>query len=144
VPGNQGNQGAAGNQGNQGAQGSLGNQGNQGTTGIAPFTASFYLNSGVPGTNVVGDFAPVAESISSCMVFVLASDSSTDLTFNITMAGVSVFSSPPTVTHGTAGDTLVNKTSSLASPPISVAANAIFLLSVSSGTASWVFTVKLY
>jgi len=107
-----------------------------------PITVSFYINNGSAADPVAADFAPRAGSLTKCKVLVIASDAAVNLTFDIKKNGVSVFTAPPTVAMGTAALTLVNETASLTGT-ITVAADDIFKLSISSGSSSWIVSIKL-
>ena len=113
-----------------------------GASSTLPLTIAFYLNNGSAGDPIAADFAPRAGSLAQCKVLVIASDGAVDLTFDIKQNGVSVFSAPPTVAMGTASLTLVDVTASLAGT-VTVAADDIFKLSISSGSASWIVSIKL-
>jgi hypothetical protein len=104
----------------------------------------FMMASGATGATLTPPgrlVAPRAAVISKCKVIINAADATTDLTFNIKKNGTSVFSGAQTVTHGTAAGTL--QTLSLATPTISVAADDIFTIDITSGTAVWSFTAQL-
>lgn len=106
-------------------------------------TIGFILNSGATGTSVAPrQVAPRSGLITKCKVVTNASDGSTDLTFRIRQNGTDVFSSDPTVTHGAAAGTLSTFTT-LTSSPLSVAADDVFSIDVTSGTASWQVTIQL-
>jgi len=107
-----------------------------------PIVVAFYINNGSAGDPVAADFAPRAGSLTKCKVLVVASDAAVDLTFDIKKNGVTVFTAPPTVAMGTASLTLVNETASLTGT-IAVAADDIFKLSISSGSSSWIVSIKL-
>lgn len=103
----------------------------------------FIMNSGATGTNVGPTLiAPRAGKVTKCKIVVHAADPSTDLTIKIKKNGTDVFSADPTVTHGSAVGTIVTSTS-LTSSPLSIAADDLFTIDVSSGTSAWQFTAQL-
>jgi hypothetical protein len=103
----------------------------------------FIINDGSTGTNVGPELiAPWASSISKCKLVTKASDGATDLTFTIKKNGTAVFTSSQTITHGTATGTLTTITA-LTSVPLSVSADDIFTIDISSGSIAWLFTVQL-
>jgi hypothetical protein len=71
-----------------------------------------------------------------------ASDPTTDLTFKIKKNGTDVFSSDPTVAHATAAGT-VSTFTALTSSPLSIAADDVFTIDISSWTSTWQFTAQL-
>lgn len=108
-----------------------------------PLVIGFILTSGATGTNVGPELAaPRAGSFTKCKVITKTSDASTDLTFRIKQNGVDIFSSDPTVAHGTSGST-VSTFTGLTSSPLAVAADDVFTIDVTSGTSSWQVTVQL-
>lgn len=110
---------------------------------IPLLTIGFILNSGAIGTNVGPELiAPRAGSFTQCKVVTKTSDATTDLTFKIKQNGTDIFTSDPTVVHNTAAGT-VNTFTAFTSSPLSVAANDLFTIDVTSGTASWQVTVQL-
>jgi hypothetical protein len=109
----------------------------------SPLVIGFVINDGDAGTNVGPEFpAPHPGTISKCKVLVKASDASVDLTFKINQNGVDVFSSDPTIAHGTAGGTLFTFTA-LTSSPLPVAADDKFTIDITSGSGAWKFTTQL-
>lgn len=109
----------------------------------APFVLGFVLNTGATGTNVGPTLiAPRAGSFSKCKVVVKASDPSTDLTFTIKKNGTAIFSSSQTITHGASAGAITTITA-LTSVPLSVAADDLFTLDITSGTSTWQVTVQL-
>lgn len=103
----------------------------------------FIINSGLIGTNVGPMLAArQAGQVIKCVITVKTSDASVDLTFKIKKNGTDVFSSDPTITHGTASGTVVTSTS-LTSVPLSVAANDVFSIDITSGSSTWQFTAQL-
>lgn len=126
---------------------------NSGATGLEFFSLGssdipflligFALGTGAPGTNVATPaLAPRAGSVTKCKFVTKASDPSTDLTFTIKKNGTSIFSSSPTVTHGTSSST-VSTFTSLTSSPLSIAVDDVFTLDISSGTSTWQGTIQL-
>jgi hypothetical protein len=110
---------------------------------VSVLVVGFIMSSGATGTNVGPELiAPRAGAFTKCKVVTKASDATTDLTFKIKQNGVDVFATDPTVAHGTAGGTLSTFTT-LTSSPLAVAADDIFTIDVTSGTATWQFTVQL-
>jgi hypothetical protein len=103
----------------------------------------FDINNGSTGTNV-GPMLPAnnAGVVNKCVIVTKASDAVTDLTFKIKKNGTDVFSVDPTITHGTASGTLTTVTT-LTSVPLSVAANDVFTIDITSGTSTWQFTAQL-
>lgn len=107
-----------------------------------PLVVGFAMGSGATGTGLAYAVAPRAGQIGKCKILVTKSDAATDLTFLIKKNGTNVFTSNPTVTHGAAAGSLSTSTS-LTSVPLTVAADDIFSIDVTSGTTSWVFTAQL-
>jgi hypothetical protein len=106
-------------------------------------TINFIVNDGSAGTNIGPELpAPHAGTVSRCKVVTKASDASVDLTFKIKQNGVDVFSSDPTVAHGTAGGTLSTFTA-LTSSPLPVADGDIFTIDITSGSSAWICTILL-
>jgi hypothetical protein len=103
----------------------------------------FNVGNGSVGT-IVGGYAiaPRSGTVSKCKIVVNAADASTALTFTIKKNGTSVFSSNPTISAGTASGTLSTSTS-LTSVPLSVAADDLFKLEITSGGSAWSFTAQL-
>lgn len=103
----------------------------------------FVMASGATGTNVGPMLAaPRAGSLTKCVITVKASDSSTALTFKIKQNGTDIFSTDPTIAAGTASGTVTTSTS-LTISPLTVAANDVFSIDISSGSSSWQFTAQL-
>lgn len=103
----------------------------------------FTVNDGSVATRATNTYASrQAGQVIKCVIVVTASDPTTDLTFKILQNGADVFSADPTVTHGTAADTLVTSTS-LTSVPLAVAADDKFYLQITSGSSAWKFTAQL-
>jgi hypothetical protein len=115
--------------------------------GGVPSTASlvigFVINSGTVGTNV-GKYAiaPRTGTLSKCKVAVASSDGSTQLVFTIKKNGTAVFTTSPTIAAGAAAGTLSTFTG-LTSSPLSVAADDLFTIDITSGSSSWAFTAQL-
>lgn len=80
--------------------------------------------------------------ITKCKVVTKASDPSVDLQFRIKQNGVDVFSSDPTITHGTASGT-VDTFTTLTSSPLAIAADDVFQIDILSGNSSWKVTIQL-
>jgi hypothetical protein len=103
----------------------------------------FSMNTGATGTNVGPMIAaPRAGVVNKCVIVTKASDGATALTFKIKQNGTDVFSADPTIAAGTASGTVTTSTS-LTSLPLSVAANDVFSIDITSGTATWQFTAQL-
>jgi len=105
----------------------------------------FVIADGTSGTDI-GPMLVAARSgsVSKCKVVVKASDASTDLGFTIKQNGISVFTSSPTVTAGTASGTVLTFTGLTASPPpLAISADDVFTIDIISGSSSWVFTAQL-
>lgn len=103
----------------------------------------FIIGDGTAGTNVGPMLAATRNgTVSKCVIVVKASDASTVLTFKIKQNGTDVFSSDPTVAAATASGT-VSTVTALTSTPLTVAANDVFSIDITSGTSSWKFTAQL-
>lgn len=103
----------------------------------------FVVNNGAVGTNVGPELlAPRAGSVTKCVIVVKSSDGTTGLTFRIKKNGTDVFSSDPSVAAGTSAGT-VSSTTSLTSNPLSVAANDVFTIDITSGSPNWAFSAQL-
>jgi hypothetical protein len=108
-----------------------------------PLAIGFIITIGTTGTDVGPILlAPRAGTLSKCVIVTKVSDPSTALTIKVKQNGTDVFSIDPTVAAGTASGT-VNTFTALASSPLSVAANDVFTLDITSGTATWQATVQL-
>lgn len=108
-----------------------------------PMVIGFAVGGGAIGTAVGGRaIAPRAGSVSKCKVVINASDAAVDLTFTIKQNGVGVFTSNQTITHGASPGTLSTITS-LTSTPLTVAADDLFTMEITSGSSSWAFTAQL-
>jgi hypothetical protein len=93
-------------------------------TGAVANPAAVLLNATVTGT------------IHGCTFVTTTSDNSTNLTFNLKLAGTSIFSGgAQTITAGTSSGT--TSTLTLATSTISVTAGQQWALSISSGTSNW-------
>jgi hypothetical protein len=104
----------------------------------------FVMNSGATGTNVGAMMiAPHAGAITKVKLVTKASDAAIDLTFDIKQNGVSIFTAPLTVAHGTASGTLTTFAGVLTSSPLAIAADDIFTIDITSGAATWQFTVQI-
>jgi hypothetical protein len=98
---------------------------------------------GGAGTDVTPMLAaPRAANIAKCKVVVKASDPSTDFVFKIKKNGTDVFSTDPTVPHGTASGTVLTFTA-LTSSPLAVAADDVFSMDITTGSATWALTIQL-
>jgi hypothetical protein len=108
-----------------------------------PPVISFNVGDGTADT-IVGGYAiaPRNSAVSKCKIVVNGSDPAIALTFTIKQNGVSVFSSDPTVAAGTAAGTLSTSTG-LTSVPLTVAADDLFSLDITSGSSAWQFTAQL-
>jgi hypothetical protein len=103
----------------------------------------FVMSSGATGTNVGPMLAaPHAGIVSKCCVVTKASDAAIDLTFKIKKNGTDVFSTDPTVTHGTAAGT-VNIFTALTATPLTVVAGDVFSIDITSGASAWQFTAQM-
>jgi hypothetical protein len=104
----------------------------------------FSIGSGATGTAVGGyAVAPLAGAITTGRIVITASDASVDLTFDIKQNGTTIFSTPPTITHGASVHSVTDLTSALASNPTTVAAGDYFELDITSGSSSWIFFVGM-
>lgn len=107
------------------------------------FTFGIVAGAGGAGTSVtLPVLAPRAANIAKCKVVVKASDATADFQFRIKQNGTDIFSTDPTVTHGTAANTVVTFTA-LTSSPLAVAADDVFTLDIVSGSATWALTIQL-
>lgn len=122
--------------------GSLADSG-KAASAIGGIVIGFIMNTGATGTNVGPDLiAPRPGTISKCKVVTKASDATTDLTFKVKQNGTDIFSADPTVTHGTASGTISTFTA-LTSAPLSVSADDVFTIDITSGSSSWQCTIQL-
>lgn len=113
------------------------------TTDIPLLVIGFILNTGATGINVGPELiAPRAGSLTKCKIVVKSSDSSTALTFRIKQNGTDIFVADPTISAGTAGGTIKTFTN-LTRLPLSVAADDLFTIDVTSGSPSWQATIQL-
>jgi hypothetical protein len=109
-----------------------------------PTSIGWMMSTGVTGTNVGKRLvAPRAGQITGGRIVIDASDASTDLTFDIKKNGTSIFSSARTITHGASGGAVTDLTSALSSNPTAISAADVFTLDITSGSASWNFTVVM-
>lgn len=98
---------------------------------------------GGAGTNVAPMLvAPRAASVTKCKVVVKAADATVDFVFKIKKNGTDVFSADPSVTHGTSSGTVLTFTS-LTSSPLAVAADDVFSIDITTGSATWALTIQL-
>lgn len=98
---------------------------------------------GGAGTDVTPMLAaPRAASISKCKVVVKAADATVDFVFKIKKNGTDVFSTDPTVPHATASGTVLTFTA-LTSSPLAVAADDVFSMDITAGSATWALTIQL-
>lgn len=103
----------------------------------------FILNTGATGTNVGPQLvAPRAGGFTKCKVVTKASDPAVPLTFRIRKNGTSIFSTNPTLAAATAPGTL-NTFAGLIVSPLPVAADDLFTIDVTSGSAAWQATIQL-
>lgn len=108
-----------------------------------PEVIGFVIASGTAGTNVGPMLAASrAGAVTKCVVTVKASDPSTNLTFRIKQNGADVFSTDPTVTHGTASGTVLTFTA-LTSSPLLIAQNDVFSIDITGGSSAWQFSTQL-
>lgn len=110
-----------------------------------PLTIGFEIVAGAggAGTNVAPMLvAPRAASVTKCKVVVKAADATVDFVFKIKKNGTDVFSADPSVTHGTASGTVLTFTS-LTSSPLAVAADDVFSIDITTGSATWALTIQL-
>ncbi len=113
------------------------------TWSLLPIVIGFVIGVGATGTAIGGRrIAPRAGAITKCKVIVDASDASVNLTFTIKQNGSAIFTSSQTITAGTTAGTLSTITA-LTSNPLSVAADDIFSIDITSGSAYWTFTAQL-
>lgn len=103
----------------------------------------FILNTGATGTNVGPELITArAGTFNKCVFVTKASDATTDLTFRIKKNGTDIFSTDPTITHGTASGH-VSTFTSLTTVPFTFAAGDVFTIDITSGTATWTGTAQL-
>lgn len=103
----------------------------------------FVIATGATGTNVGPELLAFRPGfVTKCKIVVKASDASTDLTIVIKQNGTSVFTSNPTVTHGSSAGSVFTFTA-LTSSPLAVNADDVFTIDITSGTSSWQFTAQL-
>lgn len=108
-----------------------------------PILIGFVIGSGATGSNIGPMLAAVrAGSVTKCVITTKNSDASVPLTFKINKNGVNVFSANPTVPAGT-GSGIVTTTGTLTSTPLSVAANDVFSIDITSGNGNWQFSAQL-
>lgn len=111
----------------------------------AQMIIGFMLASGIPASTITPPgrmVAPRAGSVTKCKVVVNAADGVIDLTFRIRQNGVDIFAADPTIPHGTAPGTIftfINFTST----PLAIAADDLFSIDITAGSASWAFTAQL-
>lgn len=115
-----------------------------GAAGSGGTTPRVVVGWNVPSGDVAADVTPLvaalrAATISQCVLTVTASDAATDLTFNVSQNGTSIFAAPPTVPHGSARGSQF--TFSLSSASLPVAFKDQFGLSVTAGSSSWEFSL---
>jgi hypothetical protein len=102
------------------------------------------IGSGATGTTIGGYLvAPLPGAITTGRIVITASHASTDLTFDIKQGGVSIFSSPRTITHGASPGAVTDLTSALTSASIAVGAANTFSLDITSGDTAWIFSVVM-
>ena len=86
--------------------------------------------------------APRSGSVRKCKVIVNTVDTGTVLTFRIKQNGTSVFTADNSVATSTTVGTILTFTN-LTSTPLPVAADDVFTLDITSGSAVWAITIQL-
>jgi hypothetical protein len=100
-------------------------------TGAAASPAGLYRN------------APSSGTVSHCYFTTTTSDGTTDLTFNVKLAGTNIISgTSATVTHGAAAKAV--STFSLTSGTISVTQGNQWEIDITAGTSSWTGVIQCY
>lgn len=109
----------------------------------SPLVMGFALNSGVAGTNVgPALIASRGGSFSKVKVVIKAADSATPLAFRIKQNGTDIFTVDPVLAAGTTSGTVLTFTT-LTAAPLSVGADDLFTVDVTSGTAFWQVTIQM-
>jgi len=112
-------------------------------TSTSPLTVVFSISNGTIGSNIsLYGIAPRAGSVTKCSVVVTKSDPAATLVFTITLNGMSVFSSNPSIIGGVGAGTTYTFTT-LTSLPLSIAQGDVFNMNILSGGPSWEFTAQL-
>jgi hypothetical protein len=94
-----------------------------------------------PGaTNLPALAAGRAGPLTQVAVVVVASDPSTNLSFDILQNGASIFTQPPVIQAGTAAGTELTITN--LALPISVAQDDVFTFNMIAGSTAWFFSVQ--
>lgn len=112
---------------------------------LPPMVIGFMLATAANGTTITPPgrlIAPRTGSVSKCKVIVNQVDSGTDLTFRIKKNGTTIFTADNTVSHTVSVGTLTTFTN-LTSTPLPIAADDIFTLDITLGSASWSVTIQL-
>jgi len=113
------------------------------TSAKSSATAIFYLSSGAVANPAAWALAPRSSNvITQCKVYVVSSDPSVALTFDIYQNGSPIFTSAITIAAGTSSGT-VSTFTSLGSSPLPVIQDDKFTLVITSGTSSWSGTIQL-
>jgi len=86
--------------------------------------------------------APRSGFLRKCKVVVNTVDTATVLTFRIKQNGTSVFTADNTIATSTSVGTVLTFTN-LTSTPLPVAADDVFTLDITSGSAVWAITIQL-
>jgi len=108
-----------------------------------PPVIGFSINTGATGTDVALIYAAARSgTFNVCVVVVKESDATIPLTFTINQNGTPIFATSNTVAAAVAGFTSYQFTN-FTSTPLTVAEYDLFSIDISSGSASWVFTVAL-
>lgn len=87
-----------------------------------------------------------AANITECVVTITKSDAANDFQFRIKKNGTDIFSTDPTVPHGSAvstGPSSVLTFTAFTSTPIVVAKNDVFELDIIAGSATWELDIQL-
>jgi hypothetical protein len=111
-----------------------------GTSG-ASLTFGFIIGNGTAGNNV-GPVLIAARSgsLTKCKVVVKTSDGATPFTFKINKNGTNIFTSNPTLAPGASG---ISTFSTFTSNPLLIAADDLFTIDITSGSANWAVTIQL-
>lgn len=87
-----------------------------------------------------------AANVTECVVTITKSDATNDFQFRIKKNGTDIFSTDPTVTHGSAistGPSTVLTFTAFTATPIVVAKNDVFELDILAGSATWELDIQL-
>jgi hypothetical protein len=108
-----------------------------------PPVIGFSINTGATGTDVALIYAAARSgTFNVCVVVVKESDATIPLTFTINQNGTPIFATSNTVAAAVAGFTSYQFTN-FTTTPLTVAEYDLFSIDISSGSASWIFTVAL-